>query len=140
VAVAPRSADAAAPPAHPAEACSVITCIVNDYADPCCAMYRRPAAAGAPAPAPRADLPDSLDRAAIASGLGRIDARGCGQQSAAHGDVKVSVKVSPAGAVADVTVKSSPDPALDACVTAAVRKGAFPATQRGGSFAYVWRF
>lgn len=27
-----------------------------------------------------------------------------------------------------------------ACVTAALRKGAFPATQRGGSFAYVWRF
>jgi TonB family protein len=133
-----RSADAAAPPAHPAEACSEITCIVNGYNDSCCAMYRQPAAGGAPAP--RADLPDGLDRAAIASGLGRIDTRGCGQQSPAHGDVKVSVKVSPAGAVTDVTVKSSPDPALDACVTAAVRKGTFPATQRGGSFAYLWRF
>lgn len=39
-----------------------------------------------------------------------------------------------------VTVKSSPDPALVACVTAAVRKGTFPATQRGGSFGYTWRF
>jgi hypothetical protein len=42
--------------------------------------------------------------------------------------------------VTDVTVKSSPDPALDTCVTAAVRKGTFAATQHGGSFAYVWRF
>jgi TonB family protein len=134
------AADAAplAPPAHPTEACSEITCIVNGYADPCCAIYRRPAAGGATTT--RAELPGSLDRAAIASGLGRIDTRGCGQQSPAHGDVKVSVKVSPAGAVTDVTVKSSPDPALDACVTAAVLHGTFPATQRGGSFAYMWRF
>jgi hypothetical protein len=42
--------------------------------------------------------------------------------------------------VTGVTVRSSPDPALAACVTAAVSKGAFPATQRGGSFGYVWRF
>jgi hypothetical protein len=34
----------------------------------------------------------------------------------------------------------SPDPALEACVTAAVRTSAFPATQRGGSFGYAWRF
>jgi hypothetical protein len=42
--------------------------------------------------------------------------------------------------VTGVTVRSSPDPALDACVTAAVEKGAFAATQRGSSLGYVWRF
>jgi len=39
-----------------------------------------------------------------------------------------------------VTMRSSPDPALGACVTAAVRAGTFARTQRGGSFAYAWRF
>lgn len=120
-----------------AEACSEITCIVNGYADPCCAVHHRPAAAPAPA---GGELPERLDRPAIAGGLARIDTTGCGKQSPAHGDVKVSVQVSPAGAVTDVTVKSSPDPALEACVTAAVRKGAFPATRRGGAFGYAWRF
>jgi TonB family protein len=55
------------------------------------------------------------------------------------GEVKVSVQVSPSGAVTGVTVKSSPDPALEACVTAAVRNGAFPASQRDGSFGHAWR-
>ncbi len=120
-----------------ADACSVVTCIVNGYADPCCAVHRRPAAAPAPA---GGGLPERLDRPAIASGLARIDTSGCGAQSPAHGEVKVSVQVAPSGAVTGVTVKSSPDPALEACVTAAVRKGAFPASQRGGSFGYAWRF
>jgi TonB family protein len=125
-------------PADSAEACSVVTCIVNDYADPCCAVHRRPAAA-APAPA-GGELPERLDRPAIAGGLARIDTSECGKQSPAHGEVKVLVQVAPSGAVTGVTVKSSPDPALEACVTAAVRTGAFPATQRGGSFGYAWRF
>jgi TonB family protein len=128
-----------APPDRNAEACGEIACIVNGYVDPCCAIWSRPPAA-APVPADHTDLPDHLDRAAIASGLGRIDTRGCGKQSPAHGDVNVSVKVSPAGAITGVTVRNSPDPALDACVAAAVRQGTFPATQRGGSFGYVWRF
>jgi TonB family protein len=115
----------------------VVTCIVNGYADPCCAVHRRPAAAPAPT---GGELPERLDRPAIAGGLARIDARGCGKQSSAHGEVKVSVQVAPSGAVAGVTIMSSPDPVLEACVTAAVRKGAFPATLRGGSFGYAWRF
>jgi len=42
--------------------------------------------------------------------------------------------------VTAVTVRSSPDAALSACVTAAARKVSFARTQHGGSFAYVWRF
>jgi len=126
-----------APTADAAEACSVVTCIVNGYADPCCAVHRRPAAAPAPA---AGGLPERLDRPAVAGGLARIDTSGCGAQSSVHGEVKAWVQVAPSGAVTGVTVKSSPDPALEACVTAAVRKGAFPASQRGGSFGYAWRF
>jgi len=92
-----------------------------------------------PRPHRPAAIAERLDRPAIAGGA-RIDTSGCGKQSSAHGEVKVSVQVSPAGAVTGVTVKSSPDPALETCVTAAVRAGAFPATQRGGSFSYTWRF
>lgn len=130
-----------APAERPAEACSEVTCVVGGYADPCCAIYRPHAGTAGPAsPSPGAGLPDGLDRPAIAAGLARIDTHGCRDSSPAHGDVAVSVKVSPAGTVTGATVRSSPDPALAACVTAAVRAGSFAATQHGGSFAYVWRF
>lgn len=126
-------------PRRAAESCSEVTCIVNSYADPCCAIYRSRDDSHVPPP-PDPALPDSLDHPAIVAGLARIDTRGCRDQSSAHGDVTVSIKVSPAGAVATVVIKSSPDPALGACVEAAARKGTFGPTQRGGSFAYVWRF
>jgi hypothetical protein len=126
-----------------------ITCLVDDNADPCCAVHRRPAAAPAPA---SGELPERLDRPAIAGGA-RIDTSGCGKQSSAHGEVKVSVQVSPAGAVTGVTVKSSPDPAsgdrrdgqeLAGSGARALRdrrgaRGRVSATQRGGSFSYTWR-
>jgi predicted Zn finger-like uncharacterized protein len=122
-----------------AESCSDVTCIVNGYADKCCEIYREHADHHV-APPPGPALPDGLDRSAIASGLSRIDTSGCRNQSPARGDVTVSIKVSAAGAVTGVTVKSSPDPALSACVTSAARKGTFAQTQRGASFSYVWRF
>lgn len=126
-------------PQRVAESCSEVTCIVNSYADKCCEIYREHADSHV-APPPGPALPEGLDRPAIAAGLSRIDTRGCRDQSQAHGDVTVSIKVSPAGAVTAVTVRSSPDPALSACVNAAARKATFGQTQRGGSFAYVWRF
>jgi hypothetical protein len=54
--------------------------------------------------------------------------------------VNVSVKVASDGTVSSVTIKSTPDQALASCVTAAAKKGSFAKTQRGGSFAYFWRF
>jgi hypothetical protein len=126
-------------PQRAAESCGEVTCIVNGYTDECCRIYREHADShGAPPAGP--PLPDGLDRAAIAAGLTRIDTSGCRDQSPARGNVTASIKVSAAGAVTAVTVRSSPDPALSACVTAAARKGTFAPTQRGGSFSYVWRF
>lgn len=122
-------------PKRAADACTEVSCLVSGNADKCCEIYRDHAGSSPPA-----TLPDSLDRAALGAGIARIDTSGCHDQSPAHGDVTVSVKVSPAGAVTAVTVKSSPDAALGACVTAAAHKATFAATQRGGSFAYVWRF
>jgi TonB family protein len=127
-------------PRRTAESCTEVSCVVSGYADKCCEIYREHAG-GEAAPAPvSSQLPDSLDRPALAAGIARIDTSGCKDQSPAHGDVTVSIKVSPAGAVTAVTVKSSPAPELGACVTAAARKATFARTQRGGSFAYVWRF
>lgn len=125
------------PPKRAANACTEVSCVVSGYADKCCEIYRDHAGSSPP---PATTLPDSLDRAALAAGIARIDTSGCHDQSPARGDVTVSVKVSPAGAVTAVTVKSSPDAALSACVTAAAHKATFATTQRGGSFAYVWRF
>jgi hypothetical protein len=50
------------------------------------------------------------------------------------------VKVTADGAVASVTVKSSPDPSLSACVVREAKRGTFAKTKRGGSFSYFWRF
>jgi predicted Zn finger-like uncharacterized protein len=122
-----------------ADSCSEVSCIVGSYADRCCEIYREHADSHV-APAPGPALPDNLDRSTISAGLSRIDTSSCHDRSPAHGNVTVSIKVSAAGAVTAVTVRSSPDPALSACVTAAARKGTFAQTQRGGSFAYVWRF
>jgi outer membrane biosynthesis protein TonB len=64
----------------------------------------------------------------------------CGNSSSAKGDVSVSVKVTPEGTVSSVTIKSTPDQALAACVEREAKLGTFAKTKRGGSFAYLWRF
>jgi len=127
-------------PKRTPDSCTEVSCLVSNYADKCCEIYRKPAAGNEVTTAPASSLPDSLDRAAITAGLTHIDTSGCHNKSPAHGDVKVSIKVSPAGAVTAVNVKSSPADELSACVTAAAQNGTFAKTQRGGSFAYVWRF
>jgi hypothetical protein len=115
-----------------------VTCIVNGYAEECCQIFRQRATARPAPPQLDPSLPDSLDRDAIAAGLAGIDVRGCRSLST-HGDVSASLKVVPDGTVAAVTVKSSPDASLGDCVTAAARKATFARTQRGRTFAYVWR-
>ena len=116
--------------------------MVSGYAEKCCDRFKH-AEPVTPTPTPvrtTGDLPDSLDRKALAAGIATIKAQSCGNQSSAKGDVHVSVKVSPDGGVTGVTIKSSPDEGLSKCVTAAAQKGAFAKTKRGGSFAYFWRF
>jgi outer membrane biosynthesis protein TonB len=87
-----------------------------------------------------ATAPENLDRAAIAAGLATISMKRCNGASSATGLVKAQLKVSAAGAVTSVTVQSSPDPALSACVAEQAKQGRFKPTRRGASFSYVWRF
>ena len=116
--------------------CTDVSCAFSNYAEKCCVPFK-PAATHPTQP--QGELPDNLDRGMLTAGIATIDAQACAGRSAAHGDVSVSIKVSPAGAVTRVTIKSSPDPTLSSCVTAAAQKGTFAKTKRGGTFAYVWR-
>jgi hypothetical protein len=128
------------PPAPPAAKCDQVTCIVNGYDSDCCRALQGGAAV-APGPArPTATAPENLDRAAIAAGLATISMKRCNGASSATGLVKAQLKVSAAGAVTSVTVQSSPDPALSACVAEQAKQGRFKPTRRGASFSYVWRF
>jgi len=129
------------PPAPPAAKCDQITCIVNGYDSECCRALRGGTPLSPTGPAPAASvLPENLDRAAITEGLGTISTRRCSGASSATGLVKAHLKVAADGVVTSVTVESSPDAALSACVVEQAQHGRFKPTQRGGSFSYVWRF
>jgi TonB family protein len=154
----PDKATAAAPPAKdPAPApkadkgggggdCDEVSCVLNSYEGACCAKFKkggRPSGGGAAkASGGGGDLPESLDRTMISDGVAKVKARAqaCGDKSPAKGQVKVSVKVSPDGSVANVTLRNSPDPGLGNCVVAAMQTARFARTQTGGSFAYPFQF
>jgi predicted Zn finger-like uncharacterized protein len=125
--------------------CDEVSCVLSNYEGSCCAKYRKGKkvdSGGSSSSGGRSDLPESLDRAAVAAGVGQVKARvqACGGRSSAKGEVKVSVKVSPDGKVASTSVKTTPDQALGACVASAMAKATFAKTQKGGSFAYPWKF
>ena len=90
-----------------------------------------------------ADVPDSLDRAAISAGISSVKAKvqECGKASPdAKGKVKVKVVVAPAGTVTSATVVDSPEDTLGQCVATAVKTAKFSATKNGGTFSYPFVF
>jgi TonB family protein len=127
------------------DSCDEVSCVLNNYDGACCQKFKK-AKAGGGAPKTggggNSNLPDSLDRGMISSGIGSIKSKAmaCGDKSSAKGVVKVHVKVEGSGRVSSVSVSSSPDPALGACVSAAVQKASFSQTQNGGSFSYPFPF
>jgi predicted Zn finger-like uncharacterized protein len=131
--------------------CDEVSCVLNNYEGACCQKFRKGGGTKTPTPpsgsdpTPRkaaSDLPDGLDRAMISDGVGRVKGRvmACGSSSSAKGQVKVSVKVSPNGSVASVSVKNTPDAALGNCVQAQMSRATFAKTQNGGSFGYPFMF
>jgi len=126
--------------------CDEISCVLNNNEGPCCAKFAKKGnkggGAGPSAAGKNSDLPESLDRAMISDGIGKVRARvmSCGDKSPAKGQVKVSVKVGADGKVANVTVKNTPDAALGDCVAGMVQKATFAKTQTGGLFAYPYTF
>ncbi|MDQ3366943.1 MAG: zinc-ribbon domain-containing protein [Myxococcota bacterium] len=124
--------------------CDEVSCVLNNYEGSCCAKYKK---GGSKTATPTkssggGDLPDSLDRAMISEGVGKVKTRvmSCGEKSSAKGTVKVSVKVSPDGSVTSASVKDTPDASLGSCVASAMQKASFKKTQNGGSFAYPFVF
>jgi predicted Zn finger-like uncharacterized protein len=122
--------------------CDEVSCVLNNYEGSCCAKFRKGKKPEATTTKSSSDLPESLDRGAVQAGVNQVKARvqACGSKSSAKGEVKVSVKVSPDGKVTGTTVKNTPDAALGSCVAAAMQKATFAKTQKGGSFAYPWKF
>ncbi len=119
--------------------------MLNNYEGACCSKFRK----GGSKPSRRqqavrrrGNLPEGLDRSMISVG----DRNGEGarpvvrRQSQAKGKVKVQVKVGGDGRVSNVTVESSPDASLGACVRSAVQRASFAKTQSGGSFSYPFMF
>lgn len=125
--------------------CDEVSCVLNNYEGSCCAKFRKgskPSGGNTSKPSGGGDLPEGLDRSMISSGIANVKARvsSCGDKSQAKGKVKVHVKVGGDGRVSNVTVESSPDAGLGACVQAAVSKASFAKTQSGGSFSYPFVF
>lgn len=95
-----------------------------------------------PPPPPPSGDPESLDRAAISSGIAQVKPQiaACGSASKAKGSVKVKIEVAPAGTVSSATITTSPDQTLGDCVAAAIKKATFKKTQKGGTFSYPFVF
>jgi hypothetical protein len=117
-----------------ADGCDKVSCVIDAYARPCCEQYR---------PKKPGDLPNELDRAMITSGMGKAKAAviRCGELTpTAKGIVRLAMKVTPDGAVAEAGVSETPDAALGECVSSAVRKVTFAKTELGGEFVYPFKF
>ncbi len=127
--------------------CDEVSCVLSNYEGACCSKFKK-GGNKQPGPAvqigekPKSDVPESLDRSMISSGVGAVKAKvmACGDKSSAKGQVKVSVKVNPDGSISSVTVKNTPDAALGNCVASAMQRARFAKTQSGGSFGYPFVF
>ena len=120
--------------------CDETSCILSKYDRPCCAKYK-PAAA--PDLAPRVgDTPESLDKSMVRAGIERLKPRvvKCGEKSGAKGTVKITMTVSPDGAVTSASVADTPEAALGDCVLAAMRSAKFGKTVNGATFTYPFSF
>ena len=108
--------------------CDEVSCVLGNYAGACCDKFRKP--------------PETLTRQIIAIGIAKVKARvvGCGELYQAKGKVKASVRVAPDGRVTSVTIDTTPDAKLGACVASAVQRATFDKTLYGGSFSYPFVF
>ena len=120
-----------------------VSCLLADNPPSCCSKYgRRKTKARDSSKQKNSNLPESLSRSDISSGMGKVRGRvaGCGNRHSGKGKVSVYVKVAPSGKVSSVSVKSAPTSALGACVASIVKKARFPRTQNGRGFTYPFLF
>ena len=84
--------------------------------------------------------PESLDAASVRAGVAAVKDKitACGDGT--HGKVKVQVKVSPDGTVADVKIDTAMGKAVGKCVAGVMLNATFAKTDTGGSFGYPFVF
>lgn len=141
-----KTPEAAPPPPAPAPAavadddCDETSCILSKYDRACCAKYKPAATADFK---PRVgDVPESLDKSMVRQGVEHMKPRvvSCGEKSGVKGTVKISMTVSPEGAVTSASVADTPDATLGDCVLAAMRSAKFGKTVNGATFTYPFAF
>lgn len=117
--------------------CDEVSCVLNDYPAGCCDKYKKTAPVPPPPP-----IPDALDRTSISNGVNSVKSRvaACATTAPAKGTVKLHVRVADNGLVTNVDVIQTPDPALGACVAAAMERAVFARTKQGGTFSYPFVF
>ena len=121
----PRPVEATAP-----ASCDEVSCLLDDYEPACCAAFDK------------RDHGGEFDAALVRGAVSRVKTSvlACGERSAAKGEVKVRVRVSPAGKIMETTVMRTPDATLGSCVAGAMKKLRFSRTTTGGTFTYPFRF
>jgi TonB family protein len=126
-----------------------VGCLLADKPPACCSKYsgggggkKSSGGGGSSSGSGGGNLPEQPSRAEISSAMSGVGGRvtSCGSRHPAKGEVKVTVKVAPSGSVGDVSVRSSPDPALGKCVADTVKGAKFPKTEKGITFTYPYRF
>lgn len=124
-----------------------VGCLLADKPPACCSKYggkkSSSSSSSSSSSKPKDDnLPDSLSPSDVRSTMDKIRGKvsACGSKFPAKGLVNLGVKVAPSGSVSSATVKSSPDPGLGNCAASATKSAKFPATKKGASFNYPWKF
>ena len=134
-----RTPEVAPTPKADAKGCSEVDCLLAEKKPACCAKY-----GGKPVKTESSSsgLDEDLDKAAIQSGVAKVQARAksCSTKSSAKGKVKVRVRVGGDGSVSSTSVLESPDDALGSCVAAALQKASFKKTQNGATFTFPMTF
>jgi hypothetical protein len=129
------------PAAQPIDdSCDEVSCVLQNYEGACCTKFTRPRAL--PKHPAANELPEALDRMAISQGVAAVKGRvsACAVRSAEKGVVRIRVHVDAAGAVTEVEVVATPDPALGECVETVMKRAVFARTKNGGSFSYPFVF
>lgn len=128
------------PPGAGDDECDETACVLSKYEKACCAKYKPAETTDI---APRAgDTPETLDKTMVRAGVNGVKPKvqKCGEKIAAKGTVKISMTVSPEGAVTEASVADSPDAALGQCVVAAMKLAKFGKSLSGASFTYPFVF
>jgi TonB family protein len=122
------------------DGCDETSCILSKYEKACCEKYKPKTSDLSTRTG--AGVPENLDKMMVRDGVAKVKPRviKCGEKAGVKGEVRISMTVSPAGAVTSAAVASSPDAGLGACVLAAMQDARFGKSVNGGTFTYPFVF